>query len=306
MDDPAVAAIQQLQSDYPERTIRLLMCPKILGANGKVSNLVQMSREASYNYLVINDSDIMVSPRYLQNVMGAFKPVNRPGARIGMVTTLYRGKAHRTLGSRMEALGIATDFIPGALTAYKLERGLRFALGATLAISRDALDAIGGLEPLVDYLADDYELGARVSAKGFEVALSPEVVETYVHPYTFPQFLDHQTRWSRSTRDSRKFGYAGLLFTYGLPWALLNVVASGASLTSFALLSLVLLARVALALAVGVGVLNDVQVLRDLWLIVPRDVLALGLWAWSYAGDTVAWRGQRFMLKNGKLNRIAA
>jgi ceramide glucosyltransferase len=248
----------------------------------------------------------MVSRRYLQNVMSAFNPVNRPVRRVGMVTTLYRGKAHQTVGSRMEALGISTDFIAGVLTARQLEHGLRFALGATLAISQEALDAIGGLEPLVDYLADDYELGARVWAKGFQVALSPEVVETYAPPYTFPQFLDHQTRWSRSTRDSRRFGYAGLLFTYGLPWALLNVVACGASLASLALLSLVLLARVALALAVGVGVLNDVQVLRDLWLIVPRDLLALGLWAWSYAGDTVAWRGQRFMLKDGKLNRIAA
>ena len=124
-------------------------------------------------------------------------------------------------------------------------------------MSRQALEAIGGLEPLVDYLADDYELGARVSRQGFEVALSGEVVETFLPEYRFAQFLGHQIRWSRSTRFSRKLGYTGVVFTYGLPWAFFNLVASGASLSSIALLSLTLLARVALALAVGVGVLGD-------------------------------------------------
>jgi ceramide glucosyltransferase len=223
-----------------------------------------------------------------------------------MVTALYRGQAHGTIGSRMEALGIATDFIAGVLTARQIEDGIRFGLGSTLAVSRGALEAIGGLEPLVDYLADDYELGARIWRSGFEVALSGEVVDTFLPAYRFRQFLAHQIRWSRSTRDSRKLGYAGLVFTYGLPWALCNVIASGISLSSIALLSLTLLARVALALAVGVGVLGDRQVLRDLWLLVPRDVVALGLWIWSFAGNTVAWRDQHFSLKDGKMSRLTA
>jgi ceramide glucosyltransferase len=82
------------------------------------------------------------------------------------------------------------------------------------------------------------------------------------------------------------------------------LIASGASLSSIALLSLTLLARVALALAVGVGVLGDRQVLRDLWLLAPRDVVALGIWIWS--GNTVAWRGQHFSLKDGKMSRVTA
>ena len=120
----------------------------------------------------------------------------------------------------MEALGIATDFIAGVLTARQIEDGIRFGLGSTLAVSREALEAIGGLEPLVDYLADDYELGARIWRSGFEVVLSGEVVETFLPAYRFRQFLAHQIRWSRSTRYSRKLGYTGLVFTYGLPWAL--------------------------------------------------------------------------------------
>ena len=305
-DDPAVAAIRQLQAEFPDRSIRLVVCPESLGPNGKVSNLVQALPQARHDYLLINDSDIQVSPHYLRNIMAHFESPHRAGGRVGMVTAPYRGRAHGTVGSKMEALGISTDFIAGVLTARTLEDGIHFALGSTLAISREALNEIGGLAPLVDYLADDYELGVRVARSGFEVALSGEVVDTFVPAYNFPQFLAHQTRWARSTRDSRKLGYAGLAFTFGLPWAVFNLITSGGSLTSIALLSVTLAARVALALAVGVGIVGDRQVLRDLWLLLPRDIVALGIWIWSFAGNTVAWRGEEFSLKDGKLHRMAA
>lgn len=305
-DDPAVVAVERLREEFPACAIRLVVCPELLGANGKVSNLVQMLTHAAHDYILINDSDIKVAPSYLRHVMGRFQTPRRQGGRVGLVTTPYRGAAHSTIGSRMEALGISTDFIAGVLTARQLEGGIRFGLGATLAVSREALSAAGGLAPLVDYLADDYELGARIARQGFEVALSAEIVETFVPSYTFSQFLAHQIRWSRSTRDSRKLGYTGMVFTYGVPWGICNLIASGASLSSIALLSLAIVARLALALSLGVGVLGDVQVLRDLWLLAPRDLVALGIWIWSFAGDTVAWRGQRFSLKDGKLRRLPA
>jgi ceramide glucosyltransferase len=309
LDDPAVAAVERLQQEFPEQSIGLVECPTVLGANGKVSNLVQMLAHARYGHIVINDSDILVSPLYLRRVMAGFGTSVQAkagrGGRVGMVTSPYRGRAHRTLGSKMEALGISTDFMAGVLTARLLEGGIRFGLGSTLAFSREALEAIGGLTPLVNYLADDYEAGARVYAAGYEIALSREVVETFVPAYRFRDFLAHQIRWSRSTRDSRKWGYAGLVFTFGLPWAFLNMIAWGFSVPSVALFVLVLVARVALALSVAVGILGDGQVLQDWWLLLPRDLVALGLWAWSFAGDTVVWRGQRFVLKDGKLSQLA-
>lgn len=305
-EDPAAAAIERLKQEFPAVPISMVVCPEMLGSNGKVSNLLQMLPHATQPYILVNDSDILVSPRYLRQVMACFRRPNRRTGRVGVVTALYRGRSHATLGSRLEALGISTDFITGVLTAQQLEGGLRFGLGSTLAFSREMLDTIGGLEPLVDYLADDYELGARASAAGYEVVISPEVVQTYVPAYHFRQFLMHQIRWGRSTRDSRRFGYAGLVLTYGLAWSVLNLLATGASFTSVVLFCLALAARLVLALSVGVGVLGDRQVLRSWWLLIPRDLLALGLWAWSFAGDTVAWRGQHFMLKNGKLSRLVA
>ncbi len=308
--EPAVAIIHQLQEEFPGHAIRIIECPEVFGANGKVSNLTQVLPHARHPYILINDSDIVVSPNYLTNIMAGFAPLPGSPRPVGLVTAPYRGRAHGlpgkdpTAGSRMEALGISTDFFPGVLTARLIEGGIRFGLGSTLAVSREALDRIGGLAPLVDYLADDYELGARIAAAGYDVELSSEVVETWVPPYDMAGFFTHQLRWARSMRDSRRWGYVGLVFSYGLAWAFLNLIAAGLSLESIALFVLAVVVRVALALVVGVGILSDAQVIRDLLLLLPRDLIALFLWAWSFAGDTITWRGERFLLKHGKLTRL--
>ena len=199
---------------------------------------------------------------------------------------------------------MSTDFIPAVLLAQWLEGGLRFGLGSTLAVSREALAAIGGLEALKDHLADDYQLGSRIYEAGYAVALSREVVETSVPAYRWKGFLEHQLRWYRTVRDARPWGYAGFVFTFGLGWALLNVVASGVSLVSLWLLALAFLLRLALAGAVGVNVLGDTQVLANFWLLPVRDVVAMGTWVAGFAGNTIVWRGERFEVRDGKLRRV--
>lgn len=298
--EPALDAVRALQQEFPGHAIRIIECPRRLGANGKVSTLAQMVPEARYDFLLINDSDITVSPRYLDRVMRPFADPH-----VGMVTALYRGKPHRTLASRFEALGIATDFQAGVLLSKMLEGGLRYGLGSTLAVRRAALERIGGYEQLVDYLADDYELGARIAQAGFRVALTGEVVETAVPAYGWRGFVHHQLRWLRTVRDARPWGYAGLIFTHGFAWAVINVVASGASPLSLWLLALSFFLRLALAMTLSTEVLGDRQALAHLWLLPARDVVALGLWAAGFAGDEILWRGDRFRVKSGKLERVA-
>jgi ceramide glucosyltransferase len=333
-DDPAVAAVEQLKREFPERTVRVILCPERLGMNGKVSTLVQLERQARFDFLLINDSDITVGPRYLERVMagfalrsaGAEAPVAQVGASdvraeartlpesggsasrpVGLVTALYRGKAHGAilrgggLGSRLEALGIATDFQAGVLLSKMVEGGLRYGLGSTLAVRREALQKAGGLIALVDYLADDYEMGARVAKAGYRVELCAEVVETSVPAYGWRGFVDHQLRWARTVRDARPAGYAGLVVTHGLAWALVNVVASGLSPVSLWLLALSLFLRFGLAMVVGASVLSDREVLPFLWLLPVRDVIAMGLWAAGFAGNTIVWRGERMVVRDGKL-----
>jgi ceramide glucosyltransferase len=307
LDDPAVAAVEQLRAEFPDQTIRLVECPLQLGTNGKVSTLVQLIPHAQHDFLLINDSDISVSPTYLERVMACFEAgaENHGKPQVGLVTALYRGRAHGTLASRLEALGIATDFQAGVLLSRMIEGGLHYGLGSTLAVRRAALDKIGGLIVLVDHLADDYELGARVDASGYRVALSAEVVETGVPAYAWRGFVDHQLRWARTVRDARPWGYVGLIFTHGLGWAIVNALVCGISPLSVWLLALSLMLRLMLAVMVGAEVLGDSRVLPSLWLLPLRDLVALGLWIAGFAGNTILWRGQRFTLKNGKLHKIA-
>jgi ceramide glucosyltransferase len=295
-DDPAVAIVRRLQQEFPQKRIELIVCSERLGVNVKVSNLVQMLRSARYDTLLVNDSDIRVDPGYLRRVV---TPLNDPG--IGMVTCLYRGIANATLGSRLEALGISTDFAPGVLVARSVEGGVRFGLGSTLVFRRRELQAIGGFEAVLDYLADDYELGKRIHDLGKRVELSENVVETFLPAYTLTHFFQHQLRWGRAIRDSRRGGYIGLLFTFGLPWALVAATANYRQIWAWVLLLVVAILRVAVALVVGGNILGDRQVLDWLFILPLRDSIAVLVWIASFGGNTINWRGDAFVLKNGRL-----
>jgi ceramide glucosyltransferase len=298
-NDPAVELAEKLKAEFPQRAIRVVVCGEELGANTKVSNLAQMVRQARYEYMLVNDSDVRVEPDYLRRVLA---PLSDAG--IGLVTCLYRGVGNSTLGSGLEVLGIGTDFGAGVLVAQTVEHGIRFGLGSTLAFRRRDLEAIGGFEAIVDYLADDYQLGSRIAALGLKVKLSDVVVETVLPRYSFRGFLDHQLRWARTVRDSRFWGYVGTGLTFGLPWAALALIFAQGAGWAWMLFAWTAGLRVAVAVVVGRFVLGDRQVVRWLALIPLRDLLALLVWMRSFAGHEVVWRGDRFRLKNGRLKQM--
>ena len=288
--------MRKLQAKYPKLPIELIVCDRVLGTNIKVSNLAQMLPAARHELLFVNDSDIRVPSDYLRQVI---TPLTDDS--VGLVTCLYRGAASPTLGSRLEALGISTDFVPGVLSARFLEKGLHFGLGSTLAFHRRDLEAIGGFETLLDYLADDYELGRRIAATGKRIELSAVTVATFLPAYTMRQFFRHQLRWSRTIRAARRWGYAGLLFTFGLPWALATLLAAQGSAWAWALLALTLAARFAVGFLAANAVLNDDQFFRFILLLPLRDLIAPLIWGASLMGSRVHWRGDVFDLKDGRL-----
>jgi ceramide glucosyltransferase len=297
-NEPTLELVTRLQREFPNRRIRVVQCPKSLGLNGKVSTLAQMLPQAKYDHILINDSDIVASPDYLRRVMRPFVD-----ERVGLVTSLYRGLAGKTLPSKLEALGLSTDFMGGILVAREMENGVRFALGATMATTKRVLREIGGLEPLVDYLGDDYELGARMAARGYKVELSDVVVETALPNYTFADFWRHQLRWARNVRDRRHVQYFGLIVTFGLAWGILAVLAEPRAWWTWTALAIVAVSRVFAALAIGRGVLRDPNVTRDWWLLPVRDVVALAVWVTSFAGNEIEWRGLKFRVRDGKLEK---
>lgn len=297
--DPTVATVERLKREFPERSIQLKVCPNILGPNVKVSNLEQMVQKSRYPYLIVNDSDIHVENDYLKRIIAPFVD-----QQVGMVTCIYRGVAASTLGSQLESLGISTDFCPSVMMARWLEGGLHFGLGSTLAFRKRDLERIGGFKAIVDFLADDYELGQRIAELGLEVVLSDVVVETHLPAYDLQGFLAHQMRWARGVRDARFGGYIGLASTFGVTWALLNLLLAGGTRWSWVALGLVLLLRVLVALVAGKSVLKDRQLVSTLWLLPLRDLIAVGVWIASFWGHTVTWRGDHFELRKGRLIRI--
>ena len=296
--DPAVASVERLQREFPNHAIRLVVCSQVLGPNVKVSNLAQMVGFARNEHLIVNDSDIGVESDYLRSVIAPLTD-----QQVGMVTCLYRGVATATLGSWLEALGISSDFCAGVLVARQIEGGLRFGLGSTLAFRRTDLDRIGGFAALVDFLADDYELGRRISELDKRVVLSDVVVETHLPAYDMRGFMDHQLRWFRGVRDARRKGYIGMASTFGVMWSLLALIASAAAPWALAMIAAMLGLRMVMAFAMC-RVLNDKESVGRLWLLPVRDLIAAAIWVVSLAGHTVTWRGDRFELKNGRLIRI--
>ncbi|MDR3762976.1 MAG: bacteriohopanetetrol glucosamine biosynthesis glycosyltransferase HpnI [Acidobacteriota bacterium] len=298
-DDEAVAEVERLKQEFPRHDIHLLVCPEPTGTNRKVSNLVAMLEAARYGHIVINDSDILVEPDYLRRIVAPLRD-----EQVGLVTALYRAQAGAGLASRTEAVTIASDFAGGVLCAVTLDGGMTFGLGSTMAFPRRAAQAIGGLETLLDHLADDHELGKRIYQAGYKVVLSDVVVETFLPDYGFGDMFRHQLRWARTMRDLRRAGYAGVLMTFGLPWAVLAAILAGGAAWSLWLLAVVAAARFASAVVLCGPVLKDKSAMRDLWLVPVRDFVGLAVWFAAFGGNTIEWRGEQFHLKDGKLTRL--
>lgn len=291
-DDPAVAVAERLMARYPHIPARLILTGEPPYANAKVWSMEKMAEAAGADILVITDSDTSVSKDYLQRVAAAFEP-----EKVGAATSLYRGAPGADLWSKLEALGMSTEFMAGVVVANHLE-GMKFTLGPSMAARRDCLRAIGGFAAMADYLADDFVLGHWASEAGYQVALMPQPVNHHATALGFTSSFKHRLRWNRSSRFSRPAGYIGQGFTYGFPWALLLSLAapfwwSGALLLSVAA------ARFWLAYELGARLLDDRGTLRRFWLIPLQDMLSFATWVGGFVGREIVWRNERYRLLEG-------
>jgi ceramide glucosyltransferase len=287
--DPALEDIRRLMAEFPERRIRVVAAVTEF-PNRKAGVLADLAREARHALLLVNDSDIRVPPDYLRQVTAALE---QPGT--GLVTCLYRAQAD-TWPGRWEALGVATEFIPSVLVA-RLAGSAEFALGSTLLLRAADLGRIGGFAAIGDYLADDYQLGLRITRLGLRVAFAPVIVETHLAGPTWASVWRHQFRWTRSIRVSRPGGYCGYVVTHATLWSLVAILAGAWPLGAAALAI-----RLAAGMGAGGGVLRDSNVLRYFYLMPLRDLWGFAIWVCGFFGRTVEWRGQRLRLSpDGKI-----
>lgn len=298
LDDPAVPLIRQAMKDFPERSIRILSNAPKLGSNQKVNNLVLLAREAKHEIILQSDGDVRVSPDYLNNVVAEFAD-----PAVGVVSCLYRAIAEKNFWAEVEAVGAASDFLPGALVA-NLPGKVTFALGASVATTKTWLAKIGGYESLVDLLADDYEIGNRVHNAGAKALLSREPVWTMYPAQTRKSFWQHQVRWARTVRMVRPASFFGLAITHGLPWCVLAAVIAPSLSVAVGFLSAYLVLRLLMAWVVGVWGIGDEVLRRKLWLVPLRDAIHFVVWLAGFVSNRVTWGGVEFAIDGGEMREV--
>ena len=294
-DEPAIPVIEKIIADFSSRPIRLLIGSQILGLNDKVNKLCRLVHEAKHEIVLISDSDVRIDPGFLRKIAAPFQ-----SSQVGGVTCLYRGLSDGSVGSDFEALGNSADFAPGVLVAWLLA-DIDFMLGAVMATSKQQIAGIGGLETLVDYLCDDYELGHRIAKGGHQIQLSRFPVSVVYSEQKFSEALRHQLRWNMAIRCSRPWGHVGLIFSQGLPWSLLAFAVAphwwmgAAYLLSYGVL------RTSVAWTIGFRRMADDLVRRKIWMLPLRDAGAFLVWMWSFFPQRIHWRGQEFYVRDKRL-----
>jgi ceramide glucosyltransferase len=292
----ALQAAEEVRQRYPQVKCRIVISGPPTWPNAKVFSLDRMIAASSNDYFVISDSDVVVAPDFLRNVIPPLLD-----HRVGLVTCPYRGIPAADFWSSLEALGMSVEMPSGVMVAEMME-GMRFAMGAVMAIRRDALAKIGGIAATADFYSDDFVLGNEVWAAGYKVVLSHHVVGHVLVPRSFQQTFGDQLRWMKSTRYSRPKGHVGSVLTFAMPFGVLGL-ASAAALghlrLGIALLVWAFFNRVIQCIAVGWGVIRDPRALTLCWLYPLRDFQGFLTWVASFTSRNFFWRGEIYHFSEG-------
>ena len=293
--DPVYPVLQQLVHDFPERRIRIVIGSGRVATNDKVAKLVRLVEEASHEYLVISDSDVRVEPDYLRKVVA---PLANP--KTGAVTCFYVPTEESTWVQRLQDVGMVSDFYPGILVAKQLD-GVKFALGPTIATTRTRLQAFGGYASIENRPADDLWVGRLIAEQGYEVELLPYTISTVADYQSLNELFHKRLRWITVMRHMRPWGHLGLIFTLGLPWALLAVALLPTPGIAASYLGGYLIVRAVLTLLVGSWGLRQPGIWKKLALIPLWDGMASLIWFTSFTSKTIRWRGRDYLMSDGNL-----
>lgn len=293
-EDPAADVIADAIRDVENAALHI--GSRIEGPNNKVRILDNLMSYASGEIILVTDADTRVSANFLSDIIKPFAD-----DQVGAVTCLYRGVQAKTLGDVLEGLHMTCIFAPGVAAANAL-RSIDFGLGAAIAIRRNAIDAIGGLESVVDYLADDFQLCRKVADAGYVVELSDLVIDIVLSGEPLQKVIARELRWSRTTRVSRPWGHLGLLLSFGFANAVGFLTASSFSQIGWLALAVVTAIRSVTAWYGARVCLNDREFNRRIHLLPVCDLLSLGIWIAGYFSNTVVWRGRSLrLLKDGRI-----
>ncbi len=292
-EDKGLDTARRLLDENPGSDISIVSGAAPIGMNYKICSLIEMMKFTRHDLLVLADSDMHVESDYLRRIIAPFK-----SPKVGLVTCLYRGYHPQGIASILEGMGIGASFAPSVFAAYLLE-GISFAFGSTIVIRRDVLEEIGGLECIVNALADDYLLGNKVKKAGYDVALSDYVVDDALGRESFADMWGRRLRWARTMKAMRTVGWAGSGITHGVPLAILFLIVNGFHSLGWTVALLMLLYRYLTAFYVATNATSDYNIIRYWYMLPISDCLDFSLWIASFLGNTVEWRGIRMNVTPG-------
>ena len=294
-DDAALPIARRVMDRHPERPSQIIINGEPPWPNPPAYSFFCMEKVARGNILVTSDSDVIVEQGYLRQIVPPMLARNT-----GMLTCVYRGLNTGGFWSGMDAIGMSVEMTAGVVIANWME-GMKFGLGPTIVVRRDALQAIGGYESIGEYFSNDFVIGSLIAEKGFDIALSRHIISHVVPPMTFQRMWQRQVRWAAGTRRSRPLGHLGSGLVYAVPPGIAALIAGamlghpvlGAGIFGWSILN-----RMIEALAIGWGITRDRECLRRPWLYAVRDLLGFAVWTASYLHGKISWRDGKFELIN--------
>jgi ceramide glucosyltransferase len=297
--DPAVAVLEKLIQNFPERKIRILYGSGRNAINDKVAKLVRLVDEAKHEVLVINDSDVRVQPDYFRTVVA---PLQNP--QVGGVTCLYSSVDDTTTLQSFQSIGMISDFFPGVMVAWQLD-GVKFAFGQTIVTTRKRIAGFGGFQALESRPADDLLTGRLIAEQGVRMEMLPYAVQTVADYTSFKGLMIKRLRWMTVMRHMRPWGHLGLIFTHGIAWSLLAVAIHPTLAVAAAYFGTYLFLRTVMTALVGNWGLHEKGLWKKLPLFVLWDFTAFCIWIASFVRRTIHWRGVDYVVRAGMLTRAS-
>ncbi len=291
--DPAAAVARRAEERWPGR-FRVVLRGPGLGMNPKVSQLASLVAAARHPILVVSDSNVRVEPGYLSEIAARLED-----PAVGLVTHLIAGVGEETTGALLEHLHLAGGVATG-IAAAKRVAGRDVVMGKSMAIRRDDLAALGGLEPVKDILAEDYVLGRRVlEVLGKRVALASRPVRNVVQRRGVGDFAARARRWAVLQRCLVGPAlYAAQVVRNPLVAATMALAASPSRWTAAAWVA-VGAARALLDGAAGAALRPGGFRPAQLLLVPLKDLLLGAAWVEGFFRRTVDWRGNRLRVLPG-------
>jgi ceramide glucosyltransferase len=298
IDDPVCEIVRKLIAENPKRDAQLVICGDMLGANAKVAKLIQLEEMAAHELVLISDADVRVPTDFLTNLVAPLRD-----AKVGLVNCFYKLANPTTTAMQWEAIAINADFWSQVLQSQTL-KPLDFALGAVILMRRKALAQIGGFKVVVNCLADDYQLGHRMTEKGHHVALCPVIAECWDAPMDWRAVWNHQLRWARTIRACEPAPYFFSILANATFWPLLWLLASMLSSKNI-FVPLVALGFLAVRIIIAQNLqrrFTQSRAVAEWWLVPLKDLIQVALWAGAFSGNTIEWRGRQMrMCRAGNL-----